>query len=407
LSLLGVVLVTGFFGYPMIRDRWIGADAIWDRAEKDFLAGRYDRVGSALTRLGRLRKPSPLDFLLKAQYAMARNRADEAISDLALVPDDHPMGSQARLLAGQIELRRDRVRFAESWFQDALRLTPRLVQARRELIYIYGMQLRRPELNAQFLALSGLTPLTADNVFHWGLLRNSSWEPGEAIAILTRYISADPEDRWSRLALAENNRRMGRRDAALLALADLPPDDLQATAIRVQIAVDGQDMDQAECLLATDTTNAPGLARLRGRLALSRRDAKAAVFHWQIAYAADPDDRETTMGLLRALEIAGDSKAAEPLRESARALEWLNTLLHRAATSESRRDPNLLRQLGAACAALNRTAEAHAWYGLAIEFDPLDSESQQALYRLRKPSEADREAPHPERDSPPPDPAGR
>ena len=92
----------------------------------------------------------------------------------------------------------------EEWFQAALRLTPGLVQARRELIYIYGMQLRRPELNEQFLALSQLTRLTADNLFHWGLLRNSSWEPAEAIEILTRISPPIPRTdghglRWRKM----------------------------------------------------------------------------------------------------------------------------------------------------------------------------------------------------------------
>ena len=49
------------------------------------------------------------------------------------------------------------------------------------------------------------------------------------------------------------------------------------------------------------------LARLRGRLALARRDAKAALSHWRIAYAADPDNRETTFGLLRGPRARGRS----------------------------------------------------------------------------------------------------
>ncbi len=382
-SLLGLTVAAGLFVYPSVRDRSIGADAIWNQAERDFLSGRYDRVDSALGRLARLRKPSPLDFLLRAQYAMARKRDDQALADLAHVPDDHPMGSQARLLAGQIELRRNRVRFAEEWFQAALELTPGLIQARRELIYIYGMQLRRPELNEQFLALSRLTRLAAENVFHWGLLRNGSWEPGEAIAILTRFISADPADRWSRLALAENYRRMGLRAQAEEVLAVLPPEDQEATAIRAdRRGCAGPGSSRAPAWRGQDRRAV--LARLRGRLALARRDAKAALFNWRIAYAADPGARETTLGLLRALELAGESEAAVPLRESVRKLEWLNTLYHRAGTPEARREPGLMRQLGAACAAVDRTAEARAWYNLAIEANALDSESQRALYRLRE-----------------------
>ena len=54
---------------------------------------------------------------------------------------------------------------------------------------------------------------------------------------------------------------------------------------------------------------------------------------------------------------------------------------------DARRDAGLMRQLGAACAALDRNGEARAWYKLAIDLDPLDAESQQALFRLNDPSQ--------------------
>jgi tetratricopeptide (TPR) repeat protein len=376
-------MAVGVWAYRALRQPPVDLDAMWAQAEQDLKSGRYDRVELALDRLGRLRKPSPLDDMLRAQLATARKLPDAALADLARVPDDHYMASQARLMAGQIELRRDRVRRAEAWFQAALVLDPKLVQANRELIYIYGMQLRRAELNAQFLALSGLTSLTSDNVFHWCLLRSNSWEPGEAVATLVRYVSADPDDRWSRLALAENYRRMGQRDQAEAALAPLGPADSAALAIRVQIAIDVQELDRAEQLLALAKTDDPALARIRGRLALSKRDAPAALHHFRIAIASDPQDRETVFGLICALELAGEAKAAEPLRETARNLDRLNTLVHRAATKEAREDPALLRELGRACAALHRDAEARAWYELVIAHDASDAESQRALHSLR------------------------
>jgi len=101
---------------------------------------------------------------------MAPKKTKLALDALARVPDDHYMAPQARLLAGQSELRRDRVRQAEEWLRAALELNPQLVQAHRELIYIYGMQLRRTELGAEFTALSKLSDLTFDNAFHWCLL---------------------------------------------------------------------------------------------------------------------------------------------------------------------------------------------------------------------------------------------
>ena len=136
-----------------------GPDQLWRRAHEAIQAGQWDRAEAELARLGRARSPTPEDWMLRAQVAMARGRVDEALADLAKIPDAHELAPQARLRAGQLELRRDRLRAAEEAFRAASRLDPDLVQAHRELIYIYGMQGRRAELDAQFRALAKLTPL--------------------------------------------------------------------------------------------------------------------------------------------------------------------------------------------------------------------------------------------------------
>ena len=228
-----------------------------------------------------------------------RNDADLALADLAQIPDDSEMAAQARMMAGQVELRRDRARHAEELIRAAVRLDPRLAKAHSELIFVYGMQLRRVELNAEFLALSKLTQLTPDNVFHWCLLRTASWEPKEMVETLTRYISADPSDRWSRLALAENYRRMGLPTEAESTLSVLPQDDSEAIAIRgPTCALELYEQSRAESASSPLAgARRPGSAghKLRGRLALvAKNDGQSPrLKYFRIAYAADPDSHET------------------------------------------------------------------------------------------------------------------
>jgi tetratricopeptide (TPR) repeat protein len=128
----------------------------------------------------------------------------------------------------------------------------------------------------------------------------------------------------------------------------------------------------------------------RSRNQRTRRNAwsSSAIDDFRIAFAADPLNRETLFGLSAALELSGDPKAAEPYRQAAANLDRLNSLVQRATVPEARTDTKLMRQLGAACAALELKAEARAWYKLAISSNPLDSESQQALYRLTDPKES-------------------
>ncbi len=302
-----------------------------------------------MARLDQLRAPTPMDWFLRAQLALARNQADLAIASLARVPDVHHLAARARLLTGQIERQENRLRLAEDAFCAAIRLDPSLVQPHRELIYIYGMQLRRPEIQREFLALEKLTVLSYDEVYRWTSLLNNSWDPGVVVGDLMRFVEADAGDRCSRLALAENLRRMGQNDRAESILAVLPGHDALANVIRAQIALDRQDLERASALLDLGASGDPAVARLRGRQALARRDPRSAVRHFRIAFSAEPNDHETLFGLQSALELLGDEAEAKPIRDAARNLDRLNTLLQRARAGESDRNPDLLRQLGITC----------------------------------------------------------
>ena len=381
---LGVLALLAAGG--LVASFWPSPDVetLSRRAGDEFMDRRFDQAEADLARVNRLRAPTPVDWMLKAQLSMVRGRNDEAIKALANVPDGHAMGLRARVQAGQLELRRNRFVAAEGWFLKALKLDPKAVQPRRELVYIYGMQLRRPELNATFQALSEVSALTYPEVFLWSLARGVSWEATEIVATLKKCIEADPDDRWARLGMAEGLRELGRFDEAEASLAPLPDSDPVARAARVRIALERGDDQRAEALLAGGPSDNLDIALLRGRFALARGDALEAVRQFRIARDRAPNLREAVLGLGQALKTAGDLAAAAPLLEEARKHERLGSLVQKAAAEKNRDDPALVHDLGDACAALGRVAEARAWYNLAISRDPLDSRAQQALARLKE-----------------------
>jgi tetratricopeptide (TPR) repeat protein len=380
-GLITSVALAGW-GYWRVKYPPPTPDAIWERAQQNFLAGRYEDVAADLDQLGRTRAPTPSDWFLRAELAAINDHLVEALTDLEHVPDDHPVAAEAHLIAGQIERRRNRVRYAEQDLLDAVRLDPRMALARRELIRIYGIQVRRREFNREFQVLASLNTLSFDDVYHWTSVRNNLWEPGDVVEDLLRFVDADPEDRWSRLALADILRRMGRSVQSLRTLSVLPPDDAEALAIRVQIALDLEDGKEADRLLEAGPPGNPTIARLRGRKALAIRDVPAALRNFRIAYADDPDDSETINGLRVACWLSGDETEAKLFKETATNLARLNTLLQRGHATGAKQDLNLMREFGITCAALHRDSEARAWLGLAINGNPLDSEAQKALFRL-------------------------
>src|SRR5438309_1713117 len=67
--------VAGLGGVWVVRGGAVDdPDRLWKQAELDFQAGRYDRAASALARLERVRAPSPLDWMLRAQLALVKKR---------------------------------------------------------------------------------------------------------------------------------------------------------------------------------------------------------------------------------------------------------------------------------------------------------------------------------------------
>ncbi len=352
------------------------------RARDAIAAGRFDAAGALLERIERRATTrAASDILLRAQYLVARGRPDDAIALARTIDDADPLAAQARLLEGRVELRRDRVRFAERALLKAAALDPKLVPPRRELIVIYGMRTQRREVEEQFAALSRIDTLSFDNVLHWSLLHGVVWDPAEVEPDLARYVAADPDDRVSRLALADCLRQLNRFDEAEKTLRPLSNDDADARAIRARIAFDQHNDDAFERLIAGGPRDHPGLALLRGKVALSRRDASAAERCYRIAWQANPDDREAVFGLGRALLMLGRDAEAKPFLDKSRGIDEQISLLQRVLAPDGR-NPQLVRALGAACAAVDRLDEARGWYNLAIGRDPLDVEAQRAVFRI-------------------------
>jgi predicted Zn-dependent protease len=357
-------------------------DRLFARADAAFKAGRYDEADAALHRLGRVRPPSGVDRLLRAEVAAALDRTEDALAEFAAIPDDHPLAPVARLRTGQVQIRCGMTRPAEAAFLASLRLLPRAVQPRKELVFIYNIQHRQAELDAVLTALLDLDGLDYQYVLHWTKTRNVVWNPRGDLPSLEKFAAADPDDRWSRLALVEALRRLDRIDDAERALAPLTISDPRVRTERVLFAMDRGDFPTAESLLADGPRGDPQLARLRGQLALRHRDGAAALEHFRIALAADPIDRVALSGLATALEMLGRTAEAKRYLRAARHHDELWTLVARAATTEGEQDLKLPHQLGMACAAVGRNQEARAWLRLAISRDPLDTESQQTLFEL-------------------------
>jgi tetratricopeptide (TPR) repeat protein len=357
-------------------------DRLWRSARDEFRVGRFDRAEAMMRRLVDVRPPTEDDWLIMARLAMAAGRTNEALLDLARVTDEHPIAAQARLWEGQLELHRQRARAAEAALRRAIAIDPGLVAARRELVYLYGMQRRCEDLSAQFAALAELAPMNFEQVTLWCLIGRAPWDPHEVQPILAAFVQADPTDRASRLALAEAYGSLGQYADVESVLKPLPAADPGARAILVRVAHERGDAAAVESLLALGPDEHPSLELFRGRIALLHRDLPAAIHHFRKAAAASPHDRDMLFMLGDALVKAGEPVEGQCYAQAARDHDALFKLIDQASTQAGRQDLNLLKALGAAHQRLDLVPQAKAWYRLALTRDPINPDVQQALYRL-------------------------
>ena len=383
--LIGASLVFLVTGAALILSRSRAGsdpDRLWEKGQADYESNRLDAAESVVRDLARLRPATVNDSILRAEVHMARGRTESALAALARVPDAHREAPQARFLSGKLEFERSHARAAEGHWKRAVALDPGRIEARRSLSYLYALQLRKQEFDEQFREIAERQPVTFAHAYFWSQINCGIFDPSEAAVTLKRFLDADAGDRQSRFALFEVYLRLERVEDAERLLAALPECDADGRAARARAALLKGDDAGLASLMAGAKTNHPGMARIRGRLALLKGDGPAAVRDFRSALATDPDDHETLQSLAKALRLTGDDAGSGAYMERARVQSRLWELVQRAARGTASTDLTLLQSLGQACEAANRPREARAWYTLVIARDPLDPDAQHSLYRL-------------------------
>jgi tetratricopeptide (TPR) repeat protein len=363
-------------GAPSGRQR---LDLLLD-AWNEFNAKRYDRAIAILDRRAAVVEPVPLDWMLRAQIAESQGGLKEALEYLKRIPDSDSIGARAWLKAGQIEKARHHARSAEAAFRRSIELNQDQTQAYRELVYLYALERRKAECDAQFRILARLMTFDYVMAFAWGQNDCEIWDPNEAIPVLGAIVANDPSDRFARLALATNYRLSLEFAQANATLEPLPDSDPDARAIRVQIAIDCVDFDTANRLVQDGPADNPRLNSLRGRLAMQDGDTRGASAYFRAALDKDPRDRDAIHGLGVALQRVGDPQAKQYLQIAARYDELKREIVR--CGNLARIELEVFARLGEICESLGRPDQARVWYKVAIGWNPLDARAQQALTRL-------------------------
>src|SRR5262249_15121795 len=235
----------------------------------------------------------------------------------------------------------------EAYYRRALALDPSLTQPHRELAYLYALQRRKADCDAEFRALARLMPLDYVLAFAWCQNLCGIWDPYEAKKALTQLVAADHSDRLSRLALATSFRLINQPEEAEKVLRTLPDSDPDALALRARLALDRGEVEAAEELVRHGPEGHAGLALLRGDFALHNGDPRRAETCFRAALGSDPDDRDALRGLGMALRKLGDPETGQYLDLASRFDRLRRTIVDSVTTI--RTDPDLFYKLGEMC----------------------------------------------------------
>jgi tetratricopeptide (TPR) repeat protein len=387
---LGLLVIAILIGAVEARRRWSLPRATDDAqlgllmaAWTEFNANQFDRATGILNQRAEKVAPTPLDWILRARIANAQNDFDRALEHLKKIPDSDPTSAQAWLMAGQIELARHRLRASEAAFLRSHALDPEIIQVNRELAYLYALKRRKNEADVQFRALAEHTPPDAVIAFAWCQSFCGIWDPSAPRASLSEAVKFDPDDRWSRLALASSFQLTNELDQAEATLKPLPDSDPDARAMRAEIAISRGNVDQAEALVKEGPTDHVRLNVIRGQLQAGyHKNPRQAATFFRAAVEQGPEDRDAIHGLGYALERLGDPKGKEFIRIASLHDALTRKIKDSVATINT--NAKIFDELGEICESLKRYAEARIWFQLAIRRDPTDGQAQTALVRINE-----------------------
>lgn len=261
--------------------------------------------------------PSVAIFLAVAACGGAPRSGESTTPEATTTNDAIDPEALAAFQAGVRELARDGQearRRARERFEEALRLEPRLWEARYNLAYLERVAGNLVAAAEGLEAARAMAPNSGEVLVALAEVRAALGQAGEASSLLRAYVREHPDDPSARVALATLLRAAGDLDGALeQAREALVRDPRNARALaevgRVYRARDRLDVAELVFRKALDLGETAELRNDLGLLELQRGDTQAAFEAFERAIALDASFSEARENqgsvLLRAGDYAG------------------------------------------------------------------------------------------------------
>ncbi len=318
--------------------------------------------------------------------------------------------ADACVVAGQIELSRDRVSVAQARFQRALELEPRSATALVGIGSILYRQGNFTDAQARFRNAFSADAQNLDAVIGIAQSTLSLNQPAEAKAALEPAVASHPNDGrlhyWLGRALAATTDQRSLAQQSFREAIRLQPDNLDAYVSLSELLIAMQRNDAADQVLVEARARVPDNAAIHRALAhgrLSRGDIPGAEEELRVALQRDPED-------VRAHYALGDVyRRMQRLDDATREL---NTVAHidpdypglalargrlaeargqlpealatfREALARDPTNPELINRVAATLVALGNFGDADQMLRSVVVNQPTNAEAQYLMGRAR------------------------
>jgi tetratricopeptide (TPR) repeat protein len=339
--------------------------------------GKWQLAAQELRIVLKLDPESAAACLMLADVTFRAGRIQEALQAVRRVPSRSANGVPARLLEGTLLIMVGEASRAEAVLNECLALDSTSIEARRRLVFLYGIELRREELRRVLWELHALGATEATDLV---LLSGSTfivWNAKEIMGTIERFAEADPQHVPARIALGYYRRRQNDFDGArrdLFEACRLAPTDCEAHVALLDCLFDQDDLDEASRILSRVPNEWHEDGRLlyfRGRMAERAGEFERAIQWYRDAIAMDPDHRESRYHVGQLLLQAGHDEEAHKHLDHSRKLAERESLL---GTLLDTRDPSRYApQVARLERALGHDRLADVWFAEAVKLNPHDT----------------------------------
>lgn len=335
-------------------------------------------------------------MLLLAQVLTGMNRFSDALAQLEVIDDRHPLAATARTRAAEILLMgMRRAAQAEAMLNRAIACDPQSLDARRLLLYLCRLEDRQAdarELVWQTYELADAS-MRHRTLATWFLIEFAQFKVQDAYPTLRQFAYNDALDVDAQVALAGLLHRESNVDTALHKLQglNLPPTHLQGRSLLARCCFDLGDAEKGRAILDEWPQTSRDDLRylfLRGvDFQVHQHAPDKAIDAFRQVLAVQPEDWQARHRLALCLRLVGRTQEAErEEKETARIQQVVTNEKVKELIEEViprlEGDAAMFYRMGQFYEELTLAREARCWYAEAVRTTSEHGPSRAALERL-------------------------